>query len=232
MSHPVLTLEHVGMCYRRQRGIFGDPFWALRDVSFTLYSGETLGIIGRNGVGKSTLLRLLAGIFRPDRGRLINHGVRVSLLSLQVGFVPHLTGRENAILSAMLMGLRRREIEARMDEIIDFAELDDFIDQPTATYSAGMNARLGFAVAMQIDPDVLLVDEVLGVGDEDFRQKSSAAMRARMQSGQTVVFVSHNLGMVRNLSDRVIWIEDGIVLEEGSSEKVLSDYQAHLKISK
>lgn len=232
MSHPVLTLEHVGMCYRRQRGIFGDPFWALRDVSFTLYSGETLGIIGRNGVGKSTLLRLLAGIFRPDRGRLINHGVRVSLLSLQVGFVPHLTGRENAILSAMLMGLRRREIEARMDEIIDFAELDDFIDQPTAIYSAGMNARLGFAVAMQIDPDVLLVDEVLGVGDEDFRQKSSAAMRARMQSGQTVVFVSHNLGMVRNLSDRVIWIEDGIVLEEGSSEKVLSDYQAHLKISK
>lgn len=232
MSHPVLTLEHVGMCYRRQRGIFGDPFWALRDVSFTLYSSETLGIIGRNGVGKSTLLRLLAGIIRPDQGRLINHGVRVSLLSLQVGFVPHLTGRENAILSAMLMGLRRREIEARMGEIIDFAELDDFIDQPTATYSAGMNARLGFAVAMQIDPDVLLVDEVLGVGDEDFRQKSSAAMRARMQSGQTVVFVSHNLGMVRNLSDRVIWIEDGVVLEEGSSEKVLSDYQAHLKISK
>ena len=153
------------MCYRRQRGIFGEKFWALKDVSFELYQGETLGILGRNGAGKSTLMRLMSGIIKPDQGELINHhNSTASLLSLQLGFMGYLSGRENAILSGMLMGLTRREIEAKMDAIIDFSELGEFIDQPISTYSSGMSARLGFSVAFQTDPDILLVDEVMGVG--------------------------------------------------------------------
>jgi len=158
-----MLLENVGVYYWRQAGLFGrERFWALEKISLDLKHGETLGVIGRNGVGKSTLLKLMAGIISPDRGKITTGVRKVSLLALQAGFSPHLTGRENAILNGMLLGMRRAEVQSRMDDIVSFAELDDFMDQPIKTYSAGMKTRLGFAIAFQANPDLLLIDEVIG----------------------------------------------------------------------
>lgn len=230
MKTPVLSLRQVGVCYKSKRGVFGTPFWAIKDVSLDLYHGETLGVIGRNGVGKSTLLRLMAGIFKPDCGEIVTEaGIKASLLALQLGFLPHLSGRENAVLSGMLLGLKRREILAKMEAIIEFAGLEEFIDKPIATYSSGMTARLGFAVAFQADPDILLVDEVLGVGDEEFRQKSTQAMRAKMQSNRTIVFVSHNIELVRQLCTRVVWVEEGVSRMSGTPAEVLPAYHQFMR---
>jgi lipopolysaccharide transport system ATP-binding protein len=228
---PALSLKHVGIYYKRNRGVFGEPFWALKDVSFDLYPGETLGIIGRNGVGKSTLLRLMAGIIKPNTGYFINNGYQISLLSLNLGFIYYLTGRENAILSGMLMGLRKAEIQAKMEAIIEFSELGKFFDQPIATYSSGMLARLGFSVAFQVDPDVLLIDEIFGVGDAEFRQKSTRLMQDKIQSHQTIVFVSHQDALIRQLCQRVVWIEDGISKAEGLAAHVLKEYHQSLHLS-
>ncbi len=231
LGEAVLSVSHVDVSYWRRTGMFRrERFWPLRDVSFDLGHGETLGIIGRNGVGKSTLLRVLAGIIAPDKGQVARNGCRASLLSLQVGFIPYLTGRENAILSGMLLGLRRSEIQAKLEEIIAFAELEDFIDEPVRTYSSGMAARLGFAVAFQADPDVLLVDEVLGVGDVAFQQKSAAAMREKMRSSKTVVLVFHNAQLIKGLCDRAVWIENGVMRAEGETERVLAAYHEALQL--
>jgi len=228
MTHAILSLRQVGLCYKRRKGLFkGEPFWALKDVSLDLHQGETLGIIGRNGAGKSTLLQLMAGIIRPDKGTLINRGYQASLLALQLGFVHYLTGRENAILSGILLGLRKREIIAKMDSIIEFSELGDFIDQPIITYSSGMKARLGFSVAFHVDPDILLIDEILGVGDAEFSKKSTTVMREKIRTNKTVVFVSHNAILVRQLCDRVIWIEEGVSRLEGDTQMVLDHYTQH-----
>jgi len=231
----MISLRNVGVYYRRKRNPIrggSDIFWALKDVSLDLYSGEALGVIGRNGAGKTTLLKLLAGLIRPDRGTVINNGCQASLLSLQVGFLPHLSGRENAILSGLLLGLKRKEIETKMDEIISFAELEEFIDQPINTYSTGMKARLGFSVAFQMDPDILLIDETLGVGDADFNKKSSAVMQEKIRSDKTVVLVSHSASMIRQLCDRAVWIESGITRVEGDTKTVLDSYEQFLKTLK
>ncbi len=230
-EEPILSLRNIGVFYKRRRGIFGEQFWALKNISFDLYHGETLGIIGRNGVGKSTLLRLMAGIIKPNKGTFINRGYHASLLSLQLGFIPYLSGRENAILSGMFMGLRKKEVKAKMDAIIEFSELDDFIDQPIATYSSGMKARLGFSVAFQVDPDILLIDEVLGVGDAEFRQKSTKVMQEKIRSNKTIVFVSHQTGIVKQLCNRVVWIEEGISKAEGEADEVLKEYHQFLHLS-
>ncbi len=227
----ILSLRNVGVFYKRRRGIFGEQFWALKNISFDLYHGETLGIIGRNGVGKSTLLRLMAGIIKPNKGTFVNRGYYASLLSLQLGFIPYLSGRENAILSGMFMGLRKKEVKAKMDAIIEFSELDDFIDQPIATYSSGMKARLGFSVAFQVDPDILLIDEVLGVGDAEFRQKSTKIMQEKIRSNKTIVFVSHQAGLIKQLCNRVVWIEEGISKAEGQADEVLKEYHQFLHLS-
>lgn len=225
-NHEVaLTLENVGVYYkRRARFSRGEQYWALKDVSFKLYHGETLGVIGRNGVGKSTLLRVLAGIISPNRGTFKSCVGRVSLLTLQLGFVPHLTGRENAILGGILLGMKRQMVQEKMKQIIDFSGLGDFVDEPVGTYSAGMRARLAFAVAIHADPDVLLIDEVLGVGDDEFKQKSTLAMKERISSDETVVIVSHNINTIRELCDRLIWIEQGVTKMEGDTESVLKAY--------
>ncbi|HSN17654.1 MAG TPA: ABC transporter ATP-binding protein, partial [Gammaproteobacteria bacterium] len=182
----VIELKNIGVRYRRKAGFMrSNAFWALHDVSFDLKHGENLGVIGRNGAGKSTLLRLLAGILAPDTGSIVHRVERVSLLALQAGFIPALTGRENAVLSGILLGMKRAEVEARMDEMVRFAELENFIDEPVRTYSSGMRARLGFTVAFQADPDVLLIDEVLGTGDAGFKEKSAAAMQAKIASDKT-----------------------------------------------
>lgn len=221
----LISLQNVSMSYSIRAGMFRwSKYTPLNDISFDLHRGETVGIIGRNGAGKSTLLRLIAGIIEPDAGRIVNHGARTSLLSLGVGFVPHLTGRQNAMLSGMLLGLHRDEIAQKMDAIIEFTDLGEFIDQPLRTYSSGMRARLGFSVAIQVDPDVLLIDEVLGVGDEEFRKKSTAEMKRLIKSDKTVVLVSHALPVVKELCDRLVWIENGFVKGAGETEAILKLY--------
>ncbi|MCP5419532.1 MAG: ABC transporter ATP-binding protein [Gammaproteobacteria bacterium] len=226
---PILSLRNVGAFYWRRSGYLRkEHFWALKDVSFDLYQGESLGIIGRNGAGKSTLLKLLAGIISPDKGKLINYGFTTTLLSLQLGFLPNLSGRENAILSGMLLGMKRKEIEKRLSYIQEFSELDDFFDQPINTYSSGMRARLGFSVAFQLDPDVLLIDEILGVGDADFRKKSEAVMREKIRSDKTIVLVSHSAATVRQLCNRTVWIENGETKAEGETAEVLRSYEGSL----
>lgn len=225
-----LTLKNVGAFYWRRTGyLHKERFWALRDVSFDLHHGESLGVIGRNGAGKSTLLQLLAGILRPDQGTLVNHGVRATLLSLQIGFVPYLSGRQNAILSGMLLGLAKQEVEEKMADIRAFSELGDFFDQPINAYSSGMKARLGFSVAFQLNPDVLLIDEVLGVGDAEFKAKSSQIMREKIRSDKTIVLVSHSPGTIRQLCDRAVWIDNGATRAEGETTEVLDRYEQFLK---
>lgn len=230
-SVPLLSLDHVGLAFGQSRFGFGraNPFWVLKDISFDLNHGETLGVIGRNAAGKSTLLRLLAGILRHDRGTFVNHGYTAALLSLQAGFVPYLTGRQNAILSGILLGLRRHEVESRMDAIIAFSELGDFIDQPLGTYSSGMRARLGFSVAYQVEPDILLIDETLGVGDEEFRAKSAQAMHERIRSDKTIVLVSHDPGTIRRLCDRAVWIDEGVTRLVGPVAEVAAAYHAEIE---
>ena len=226
----VIELKNIGVRYRRKAGFMrSNAFWALHDVSFDLKHGENLGVIGRNGAGKSTLLRLLAGILAPDTGSIVHRVERVSLLALQAGFIPALTGRENAVLSGILLGMKRAEVEARMDEMVRFAELENFIDEPVRTYSSGMRARLGFTVAFQADPDVLLIDEVLGTGDAGFKEKSAAAMQAKIASDKTVVIVTHQADTVLELCDRVVWVEKGVTVEIGEPAEVVEHYLQSLK---
>ena len=223
----ILSLTNIGLYYSRRQGFLKrSKYWALTDISFDLYAGETLGIIGKNGVGKSTLLRVLAGIVEPNSGemKIYRKGLRFSLISIQAGFVPYLSGRENAILSGMLLGATKKEINERLDDILAFSELDGFFDQPVNTYSTGMRARLGFSVAYHINPDVILLDEVLGVGDEAFRNKSTAAMKRRIKSDKTVVLVSHNVPLIREICDRLIWIENGKTQAEGKVDTVIDAY--------
>lgn len=228
MGDVVIELEHVGVAFHAQRSIGGGRYWALEDVNLQLRRGERLGVIGRNGAGKSTLLRVLAGILAPDRGRVRRSGISCQLMSLSLGFVGHLSGRDNAVLSGLLLGLRRREIVARLPAIREFSELGDFFEQPIATYSAGMGMRLAFAVAMQVEPDVLLIDEVLSVGDTEFQEKSGAALRERMREGHTVVLVSHDEEQIRRRCDRVLWIEHGRSVLEGHRDEVFAAYHRDL----
>lgn len=226
-GNKIISLDQVGLYYTRRQGILKrSRYWALKNISFYLSAGETLGVIGRNGVGKSTLLRVLAGIIAPNKGMIQFHHskLRISLISLQAGFVPFLSGRENVILSGILLGSSKKEIISKMDDIISFSELIDFIDQPVNTYSTGMRARLGFSVAIHVNPDVILLDEVLGVGDEAFRQKSSAAMKERIKSDKTVVLVSHNVPLLREVCNRIVWIENGETQMEGDTSQVLDAY--------
>lgn len=231
-QHTLIRLENVGVRYKKSLSIRHPEYAdALKDISFCVHSGETLGVIGRNGAGKSTLLRLLADIIKPDTGTIRRETRSVAMLSLRVSFMPHLSGRENAIISGIMIGMRRREIENCMDEIIDFSELGDRIDDPVRTYSAGMKARLGFAVAKQADPEVFLIDEVLSVGDAAFKEKSHGAIIDRIRSDRTVVLVSHSEMTIKEYCDRAIWIEDGIVQGCGRPEDILNDYLAYSHVT-
>ncbi|MFI4970138.1 MAG: ABC transporter ATP-binding protein [Lysobacterales bacterium] len=230
MGEVLIELEHVGVAFHAQRSIAGRRYWALQDVNLQLRRGERLGVIGRNGAGKSTLLRVIAGILVPDRGRVRRAPVSCQLLSLALGFVPHLSGRDNAVLSGLMLGLRRREIIARLPAIREFSEIGDFFEQPIATYSAGMNMRLAFSVAIQVEPDVLLIDEVLSVGDSGFQQKSAAAMRARMGEGHTVVLVSHDEQQIAERCDRVLWVEHGRSVLDGDRDTVFAAYHRDLHL--
>ncbi|QBB69479.1 ABC transporter ATP-binding protein [Pseudolysobacter antarcticus] len=224
----IVSMRNVGVAFSAKRRLGESRFWALEDVSLELRRGERLGIIGRNGAGKSTLLRVIAGIVGPDRGSVERAPISCQLLSLMVGFSPHLSGRDNAILSGMMLGMRHRDIKQRLPAIHEFSELGEFFEQPISSYSTGMLLRLGFSVAMQVEPDVLLIDEVLSVGDAEFQEKSGAALRERMRNGCTVVFVSHEDSQVRQLCDRALWVEHGKSLMQGPVEDVLAAYHAVL----
>lgn len=203
-----------------------DPrsFWALQDVSFDVDAGEALGIIGRNGAGKSTVLKLLTRILKPTRGRAAVRGRIGALIEVAAGFHPDLTGRENVYLQSAIMGMRRQEIAARFDEIVAFAGLERFIDTPVKRYSSGMNARLGFSIAAHLNPDVLLIDEVLAVGDLAFQQKCQARMKEFRRQGVAIVFVSHHLPSVAQLCNRVLLLDQGKAVCLGSPGEVIAAY--------
>lgn len=221
----IISLKNAGLFYERRTGLFKrDQFWALKDISFDLYKGETLGVIGKNGMGKSSLLRILADIVRPDKGTIIRGNDRATLLSLQAGFIPYLSGRVNIVLGGMLLGLTRKLVMEKMDDIIEFSGIGEFIDVPVSTYSSGMRARLGFSIAYQCDPEIILIDEVLGVGDEDFRKVSIKVMKEKIHSSKTVVIVSHQVPTIRDLCDRVVWIDKGETRAVGKTEDIIALY--------
>jgi lipopolysaccharide transport system ATP-binding protein len=202
-----------------------DPeFWALEDVSFSVREGEVLGIIGRNGAGKSTLLKLLARVTRPTRGRIGWRGRVGSLLEVGTGFHPELTGRENIFLNGAVLGMTRREIRSKLDEIVAFAEIDAFLDTPVKRYSSGMYVRLAFAVAAHLEPEILLVDEVLAVGDYAFQRKCLGKMQDVSQAGRTILFVSHNLTAVTSLCSRALLIEQGRLVRDGDPSDVVAEF--------
>ncbi len=204
--------------------IYKEDFWALKDVSFEIKKGETVGIIGPNGAGKSTILKLLAGITRPYRGNIELKGRIGSLIEVGAGFHPELTGRENIYLNASILGLKKREIDEKFDQIVEFAELEQFIDTPLKRYSSGMYIRLGFSVAVHIDPEVLLIDEILAVGDKAFQRKSFGQLEKFKRDEKTFVLVSHSLFQVENICDWAIYLNQGRIIEQGSVKEVISRY--------
>ncbi|MFO7997106.1 MAG: ABC transporter ATP-binding protein [Dehalococcoidia bacterium] len=206
-------------------------FWALRHVSFTVERGETLGIVGRNGSGKSTLLRVIAGIYPPDEGRVSIEGEVTTLFGLGTGFNPELSGRDNIYLNGILIGLTKSQIDAIVDAIIDFAELGDFIDMPVRTYSSGMRLRLGFAIAINSDKDIVLIDEIMSAGDAAFRQKADAEM-SRMIGEKTVIIVSHSLPTIEKFADKVVWLDKGAIAAMGEPKAVIEQYLAASKVKK
>lgn len=226
MSESVISLSNVVVRYRRRKSFFRhDYHYALRSVSFDVFHGETIGIIGKNGCGKSTLMRLLAGIYAPDSGVIETHNANIALLALSTGFDAELSGRDNIIISAMLLGATKRKVLKNINGIVEFSELGSFIDEPVKTYSSGMRMRLGFSTAICIQPDVLLIDEVLGVGDAYFRRKAETALADRITSSQTVVLVSHSMEQVKRLCDRAVWLHDGQVSMQGEAHAVVDCYQ-------
>ncbi len=224
---PMLEMKEVSLNYRSSKASFDHGVHHVLDrVSFRLFEGETLGLIGRNGVGKTTMLRVMAGILAPSSGNVdIRPGVTTSLLTLGLGFLPDLSGRDNAFLSAMLQGSSKMQAKSYLDEIRGFSELGESFEELVKTYSSGMRARLGFTTALMTHVDILLIDEVLGVGDAHFRAKAEAAMKERIGGNQTVVLVSHNDNQIKTMCDRCIWIDGGRVASEGDTRKVLADYR-------
>ena len=203
---------------------WSDPFHALRDVNFSVGRGETVGIVGRNGSGKSTCLKLIAGVMAPSAGEVHVHGRVSPLIELGAGFHPDLTGRENVYLNASILGMSNRAIRASFDEIVEFAELHEFMGTPVKRYSSGMYMRLGFSVAVHSDPDILLVDEVLAVGDAVFAEKCMAKIREMHRRGVTIVIVSHNLDMIREFCQRALLLSGGHLIEEGRPAEIVERY--------
>ncbi|MCU7958780.1 MAG: ATP-binding cassette domain-containing protein [gamma proteobacterium symbiont of Bathyaustriella thionipta] len=228
---PVITLKNAAVRYKRSGSLFRKKTYyeALKSITLDIYPGETLGILGRNGSGKSTLLRIISGIIKPNRGEVVNHGVSVSLLALQAGFDPNLNGRDNAILGGILQGASRHEVQNKLDEIQEYSELGDFFFEPVRTYSTGMRARLGFSITTIISSDVLLIDEVLSVGDQHFRQKAERTMVSKIQSQQTIVLVSHSHHQIARLCDRAVLIDKGISYSSDDPREVLAAYEASLE---
>src|SRR4051812_27579019 len=240
---PAIDLSNVSKVYRKysgkqfatlksallQRSILrelrpNETFPALSDVSFTVPRGSTVGVIGRNGSGKSTALKLVAGITKPTSGTVRVDGRISALIELGAGFHPEISGRENVFINGIMLGLSKREVEARFDDIVEFAELREFIDAPVKTYSSGMYMRLGFAVAIHVEPDVLLVDEVLAVGDESFTHKCLDKFGEFRRRGRTILLVTHSLDLVTRFCDEALWLDAGVAKEQGDPKRVVDAY--------
>jgi lipopolysaccharide transport system ATP-binding protein len=223
-----LLRDHLSRIVKSPLSVFRRPkdeiFWALKDVSLEVREGEILGIIGRNGAGKTSLLKILSRITRPTTGWAEIHGRVGSLLEVGTGFHPELTGRENIFLNGAILGMKKAEIARKFDEIVAFAEVERFIDTPVKHYSSGMYVRLAFAVAAHLEPEILLVDEVLAVGDAQFQKKCLGRMGAVAREGRTILFISHNMGAINRLCGRVVWIDAGTVRTQGRASEVMSDY--------
>ena len=210
-----------------------EVFEAIKNVSFSLKKGEVLGIVGKNGSGKSTLLKCIAGVFSPNSGCINLHGNTVSLMALGVGFKEQLSGRENIVLSGMLLGFKESEIRSKVDEIINFSELGGFIDKPVRTYSSGMHSKLAFSITAMLETDIMLVDEVLSVGDERFRKKSLSKMKSLISDeNRTVIIVSHSIETLRELCNKVMCLHEGEIVEYGETEKVLRQYIEYMQTEK
>lgn len=207
------------------------PFWALKGVSFEVNKGDKFGIIGLNGAGKSTLLKLIAGVMKPTEGKIWVKGSMVPLLEMGAGFDPDYTGRENIFLKGALLGYTRRFLEEKFDEIVEFSELEEFIDVPLKNYSSGMKARLAFSIATMVEPEILIIDEVLSVGDAKFQEKSREKMNSLLDEDATVLFVSHSTQQVRNICNRAIWLDKGKLITQGPVDEVCDAYEKfiHLK---
>ncbi|HUV05902.1 MAG TPA: ABC transporter ATP-binding protein [Armatimonadota bacterium] len=222
LSHERIgSLKALALSFRRATY---EDIHALKGVSFSVEPGETVAIVGRNGSGKSTLLGIMSRVYRPTSGKVVMNGRVSGLLELGAGFHPDLTGIENIYLDGSILGLSRREIRKRFDAIVSFAEMEQFIDAPLRMYSSGMVMRLGFSLAVQVDPDILLVDEVLAVGDESFQQKCYEKVREFQRLGKTILFVSHDLKVVRDVATRAIWLDSGSIQRDGDVESVLEAY--------
>ena len=200
-------------------------FWALKDVTFEVKKGEVVGFIGSNGAGKSTLLKIVAGVMKPTKGTVEKYGNICPMIELGAGFDMDLTARENIYLNGSILGYSKEFINEKFDEIVEFSELKDFLDVPVRNFSSGMVTRLAFSIATIVDPEILIVDEILSVGDIAFQQKSENKMRTMIQGGTTVLFVSHSLGQIKSLCDRVVWLEGGTVKKIGNPEEICDEYE-------
>lgn len=246
MDDTIITVQNVGKRFRlkhcasrtikatvldfiRGRRRAASEFWALKDVCFTVKRGETLGIIGANGAGKSTLMALISGTMPPTNGTITTEGSISSLLELGAGFHPELTGRENVFLYGAIMGLTRKQMNKRFDAIVEFSELDKWIDEPVKHYSSGMYVRLGFAVAVEVDPEVLLIDEVLAVGDAAFQRKCLERMKEFRSAGKTMVIISHDMPTITSVSDRILFLDAGTVHGIGTPSGIVEDYQEFVR---
>ena len=241
---PIISVDHVSMKFHINTNrttnlkewvvsflkgkLRYEDFHALRDISFDVQPGEVLGIIGQNGSGKSTLLKIISGVYKASEGKVNVRGRIAPMLELGSGFDYELTGRENVFLNGAILGYSEKFLKSKYDEIVAYAELEDFIMQPLKTYSSGMVTRLAFSIATQVDPEILIVDEILSVGDERFQRKSSARMQEMMTGGTTVLMVSHSLEQIRSLCTRVLWLDHGNLMAIGEPQQICDDYQAYM----
>ena len=241
MSKPAIIVDDVSMKFNLskekvdslkdyiikslRKEIKYNEFWALKNVSFTVEKGDRVGILGLNGAGKSTLLKVIAGVFKPTSGTVTKHGKMVPLLELGAGFDPQYTGKENIYLYGAMLGYTKAFIDEKYDEIVEFSELKEFIDVPLKNYSSGMKARLGFSIATAVEPDILILDEVLSVGDARFRKKSLAKVQSMFDQGVTVLFVSHNIQQVKAICDTAILLEKGHIIASGDVDTVAAVYE-------
>lgn len=225
ISHDrIQSLKEYAVAMMRRKLQY-EEFWALKNVSFEVNKGEVIGIIGRNGAGKSTLLKVISGILKPTEGHVTVRGNIVPMLELGSGFDTDLTGRENIFLNGSILGYSEKYLRDKYEEIVEFSELEKFINVPIRNYSSGMLMRLAFSIATVVNPEILIVDEILAVGDECFQEKSKARMMELMGGGTTVLFVSHNIMQVKEMCNRVVWLDEGMIKLIGTAEKVCNDYK-------
>lgn len=225
-----LKLFFINLFKPRKKKEKKPDFWALKDVSFEVKRGEVVGFIGSNGAGKSTMLKVIAGVMKPTKGKVEVHGNICPMIELGAGFDTDLTARENIFLNGAVLGYSKKFIEEKFDEIVEFSELKDFLDVPVRNFSSGMTARLAFSIATVVDPEILIVDEILSVGDMAFQAKSEAKMRSMIGGGTTVLYVSHSINSIKSICDKAVWLDHGKVIKMGPAEEICDEYSKSIGV--